>query len=170
MDGVINKWGLAARVEKGRHVVVLRGVSGAGKSTVASFLSNALEGQVTTVSADYYFTSLDVTYKFDPTKLGAAHAQCLDQFVSEVVHEEGENHCIIVDNTNTTVAECAPYMALASAYGWRPLLLTIDTPAEVAAARNVHGVAAGVVQTQGWRMADNDNFMPPFWERATFVD
>jgi ABC-type dipeptide/oligopeptide/nickel transport system ATPase component len=158
--------------EGGRKVVVLRGVSGAGKSTLAEAMLNASPGPADVVSADHYFTGKDGVYRFDPSMLGAAHAACLKAFVRMLQTDvawnpadpmEKTNSLIVVDNTNTTVAEAAPYMALAAAYGFKALLVTLDVPVFIAAPRNVHGVSTENVDGQGWRMRQDNDRMPPFW-------
>lgn len=168
LNETMTKWEIAEMVKKGRHVLVLRGVSGAGKSTLAQFIYNALEGTPTIVSADAYFMR-DGAYQFDASKLGAAHGQCLRDFVELLQHHTAESHkdaLVIVDNTNTTVAECAPYMALAAAHGFTPTLVGIDADPRKAAARNVHGVSAETVDSQHTRMIFGTAALPPFWRRV----
>ena len=166
----MDKWTLAQRVQKGRHVLVLRGVSGAGKSTLAQFLVKALEGAATVVSADDFFVDREGVYRFNGAYLGAAHGECLREFV-EVLQglEDAPDALVIVDNTNTTVAEAAPYMALAAAYNFENTLVDVEAPVEAAAARNVHGVSPEAVEGQGARMAQHEAVMPPFWVRVTLA-
>jgi hypothetical protein len=151
----------------GRLVVVLRGVSGAGKSTLAGKLRDHAPGLNTAVSADSFFTDEDGNYKFDPAKLGEAHGACLKEFVRTLQVDaayEAKDSLIVVDNTNTTVAEAAPYMAFGAAYGWETLLVTVMPPSLIeAAARNVHGVPVGGVIAQGERLAAESARLPPFW-------
>lgn len=184
MQETMTKWELAKLVQKGRHALVLRGVSGAGKSTLAQFIYNALEGVPHIVSADTYFMQEGV-YRFDPAKLSDAHAACLREFTREVqsypswnvrdlvtaVDPSGPSHqVVIVDNTNTTVAEAAPYMALAAAYGWTPMLVDIEADPRKAAARNVHGVSAETVDAQFMRLTHAAAALPPYWRRVTLVE
>ena len=89
-------------------VTLLRGISGAGKSTYAA--TNYPGAFV--VSADSFFTFAD-GYKFNPTRLGEVHGLCLLNFLDAA--QRGRN--VVVDNTNITVEEIAPYYALAEAYG-----------------------------------------------------
>jgi len=137
-------------------VIIMQGVPGSGKSTyVKSMQPVATE----VISADSYFETKDGEYRFDPSKLGEAHGACLRRFVKLVAGASGDT--VVVDNTNTTTLEIAPYMALASAYGCEVELVRVQCDPEVAAARNVHGVPLHAVR----RMADNiRNFSPPpFW-------
>ena len=152
----------------GRLVVVLRGVSGAGKSTLALKLLKAAPGGTALVSADSHFVGADGVYRFDPSKLGEAHGGCLKDFVRTLQLDSAygqKDSLVVVDNTNTTVAEAAPYMAVGAAYGWETVLATIDIDPRKAAVRNVHGVSGYTVDEQFIRIKYDDARLPPFWER-----
>jgi len=168
---------LIERVKTGRHVVVLRGISGAGKSTLARRLFDSVGGGEDTfhaaiVSADQYFTDDGGTYRFDPSLLGEAHGSCLRAFVTllDSLGDEHDNALIIVDNTNTSLVEAAPYMALAAAYGAEALLVTLDVPIFDAYQRNVHGVSANSIDAQFWRLHADAKSIPPFWDAVTLVE
>jgi predicted kinase len=168
----ITKQQLLDRVRTGRHVVVLRGVSGSGKTTLSLELA-AAASTVECVSADAFFTDADGRYSFDGAKLGEAHAECLRHFVRALQTDNAygvRDSLVLVDNTNTSIAECAPYMALAAAYGFKALIVTLDVPGRIAHARNLHGVSAEGVEAQGWRMAADEARFPPFWERVRLVE
>ena len=159
---------------KGRKVIVLRGVSGSGKSTIAQRIFDAAaakgeEQHAAIVSADQYFIDADGVYRFDPSMLGEAHGECLRTFTDllTTLDESIKEAVIIVDNTNTTTVECAPYMALASAYGWRASMVTIDIDPRKAALRNVHGVSEETVDAQFTRIKYDDAKLPPFWDCIT---
>lgn len=136
-------------------VKILRGISGSGKSTFATSIPNAA-----ICSADDYFTAGNV-YAFDAKKLPEAHAQCLRRFLWLVQNAEID-HTIVVDNTNTTVEEIAPYYALAEAY-WRDVeVITIDTPPAFAHPRNVHNVDRDAVVRQHARLWKTE--LPKRWK------
>lgn len=67
------------------------------------------------------------SYRFDPAKLPEAHAQCLKKFIRTAQGNTGGalGDVIIVDNTNSTVAEIAPYYAIAEAYGYDTRILRV---------------------------------------------
>lgn len=141
-----------------KTVWIMQGVSGAGKSTLSD-LSTAF-----VVSADRYFMH-GFEYRFDPSNLGEAHSECLREFVTAINDELG---FIVVDNTNTTPVEVAPYYALASAYGYDVVIKYI--PCEdlnVAAARNRHGVPLKTIEQQAKRIENFAKHMPPWWNRET---
>ena len=97
-----------------KNVIILRGVSGSGKSTFASMLARYNPGAVI-VTADDYFTDSFGHYNFDLTKLGAAHSQCFRRF-NDALYNPSVN-TIIVANTNTTLKDCEPYAVAAESYG-----------------------------------------------------
>jgi len=138
-----------------KTVVIMCGISGSGKSTrTAKHYPKAA-----VCSADYFFM-VDGEYKFDPSKLPEAHGMCLRNFVTCL---QGEADMVVVDNTNTTVAEVAPYAALALAYGYdlKVEILKVDTIE--AYARNLHGVSQSGIVKQTERLATLKNSLPPWW-------
>jgi len=118
-----------------KKVTILRGVPGCGKSTWA----RKNRTHVPVCSADDYFHGDGENpheYRFNPAQLGEAHAACLKRFVS--LTNTGTD--LVVDNTNTTAVEMAPYVALAQACGYEVEIIHLHCSVETAAARNVHGV------------------------------
>jgi predicted kinase len=97
-----------------KNVIILRGVSGCGKSTFASMLARHNPGAVV-VTADDYFTDSAGVYNFDATKLGAAHAQCFDRFQDALF--DPKVNTIIVANTNTSPKDFKAYADAAEGYG-----------------------------------------------------
>jgi predicted kinase len=140
-----------------RKVIILAGISGAGKS----YFTGKNYPVASVCSADYYFLNQDGEYIFDPSKLPAAHSQCLRKFVETV--RAITNETVVVDNTNTTVAEIAPYAALALAYGYELTIIILHTPTSVGAARNQHGVPLKTIQQQNDRLKRLKASLPPWW-------
>lgn len=114
-------------------IIVLRGVSGSGKSSVAEYLaelyrigSDGKSGDSTqrcvVCTADDYFL-VNGEYKFDFTKLGQAHAQCLSKFEKALIDKI---ELVIVANTNTKESEINPYIKLARASGYTVLSLVVE--------------------------------------------
>lgn len=144
-------------------VIILRGCSGAGKST---FSKKELEGRdpdkVVICSADHYFEDGAGNYNFDPKKLPNAHASCGKKF-TEAVRELDDSHTIFVDNTNTTGWEACPYAAVAGWYGHTIKILTIVVDPEKAHARNTHGVPFKTVQAQNDKLLRSIGKFPKWW-------
>lgn len=140
------------------QVLILAGVPGSGKSTYVNNLGLSRES---VVSADNYFVGSDGEYRFDPTKLGAAHGDCLRGFVSALMKGMAT---VVVDNTNTTAIEMAPYVALAAAYGYMVEIVRFSCDPAVAAERNVHGVPERAVRAMADRLDRTfQDGLPPFW-------
>jgi len=137
-------------------VTILRGIPGSGKSTYCKKnYPNAAW-----YSADYYFINEKGVYAFDPSKLGEAHGYCLRGVVQHL-ERHPLNMDLVVDNTNTTAVEIAPYAALAQAYGCELEIITIQCMPEVAAARNVHGVPLEGVRRMYAQLIGAT--LPPWW-------
>lgn len=133
-------------------VTILSGVPGSGKSTFASKTTNTV-----VCSADDFFCQSG-EYKFDVTKLGEAHGECLRKFIEAI--QVGSD--VVCDNTNTTADEIGPYYAIAAAYGAEIELITVLCDPAVAAARNVHGVPAAGVEAMAKRLAARR--LPEYWK------
>jgi predicted kinase len=130
-----------------KKVILLRGISGAGKST---YTSKHFPGAVV-CSADQYFISPDGNYKFDPEKLGSAHGSCKRKFKKAL---EANDPLIVVDNTNTTLWEMQPYIQLAAAHGYDVDVIRLEVSPELAASRNLHGVPPEAIKKMQDRMVD----------------
>ena len=147
-------------------VIILRGISGAGKSTYANnmLIASETKGAVRVVSSDMFMTDMDGNYLFDFRKLPECHAKCLRYFNEEV---QRKNHAdtLIVDNTNLTLEEIAPYYALVDAYGHNVEIITITCDKMLAHSRNVHSVPSATID----RMLDtlHSNWkLPARWKHT----
>jgi predicted kinase len=133
---------------------ILIGTSGSGKSTWARSQCAKV------VSADNYFTGPDGVYRFDPRDLGKAHGACLNAYVDAL--RAGKD--VIVDNTNTTLIEIAPYMALALATeGCEVEVRVFQIDPKVCASRNSHGVSMQTIEAMQARIIATLSNWPPFW-------
>lgn len=126
--------------------ILMRGVSGSGKST---FVFNNFP-TATVCSADKFFMK-DGVYKFDPTKLGNAHAWCSNQFNQAL--KRGDE-IVVVDNTNTKLWEMKNYLEEAARFGYEVKVVRLVVDPKIAAARNLHGVPADKVQQMQDRFQD----------------
>ena len=100
-----------------KELFLLRGVPGAGKSTLA----NSIGG--TWVEADIYFTNIEGEYEFDASELKQAHKWCYD-VVEETMNFQSDK--IVVSNTFTQEWEMQPYFDLAEKYGYRVYSLIVE--------------------------------------------
>jgi len=141
------------------QVVILRGISGSGKSSYAKMLGMEI------VSADHFF-EFDGEYRFDPKLLPIAHRQCLRTYVEMV--RKGKS--VVVDNTNCSLIECAPYIAVAQAYliiG--TMVVDFHTDPQLAFNRSVHGVPIAAIESQFAAMKRADAEWPQWWPERRSV-
>ena len=105
-----------------KTVIILRGLSGAGKSTFTKLITqNLKEESYCVVSADDFFYS-NGKYNFNPTKLPEAHNKCFENFARALLKKI---ETIIVDNTNSTRQEYAHYAILARVHDYRVKIFEI---------------------------------------------
>lgn len=109
-EGTVNE-GMREEASK-KVLVIMRGVSGSGKSTVASRISKERGGVV--FSTDDFFEK-DGVYEFDPKMLSSNHAK--NQNRAEEAMASGASP-IIIDNTNTAAWEMKPYVQAAKRHGY----------------------------------------------------
>lgn len=144
-------------------VYIMRGLPGSGKSTMAKSLAGTT-GCV--VSADDFFM-VNGEYRFDVTKLGEAHGQCMRRAIEHV--QSGVEAPLVVDNTNISNVEIAPYVLLAQAYGWFPQILTLHSEnayvVATCAKRNTHGVPIERVMAMFERLLRELPQTPPWWNQ-----
>ncbi len=153
-----------------RRLVVMRGIPGSGKSHAArrfieGFRAVHPNASAEVISADDYFTRTDGTYAYDPTKIGLAHADCFRRVLQALARGVD---MIVVDNTNTTGVEIAPYMLAAAAAERVASILTVHvTDPAGAAARCTHGVPLEVVAAMHATMASEK--LPPWWNHEIML-
>ena len=102
-----------------KELILLRGLPGSGKSTVAKLLA-ADYGRFK--EADMFFMENGV-YKFDPSKIKDAHVWCKNEVEYLMIYDARK---IVVSNTFTQAWEMAPYYELAEKYGYRVHSLVVE--------------------------------------------
>jgi len=142
---------------EGKCVIILRGLPGSGKSSVAHQLvrsaaeraartaADAATGTGTVpaglsavppsvvTSADLFFLNpVTGAYAFDVRRLGEAHAHCLTAFLQALSLGVG---CVIVDNTNVEVWEYRNYKLAAKLMGYPVRVVEIACDSEQSARR-----------------------------------
>ena len=112
-------------------LVLVRGLPGSGKSTVANTIANA--GKWFHYEADQYFVDKNGTYKWDASKIGDAHKWCQSNTENALKLE----HNVVVSNTFTTIKELRPYFEIAKSLSITPIVITAN-----GAFNNIHNVPA----------------------------
>lgn len=153
-----------------KTVIIMRGPSGSGKSTFVDKTIKDLdeclgykEKDVLVCSGDHFFQvpcglavserafrnreGKLVEYRFNPSKLGEAHAECLSRFIGAVT--EQKKKVIFVDNTNIRNWEWKNYAMVARTFGYE-IVIHEFRPESLAdlktcIKRNVHQVPMEVV-------------------------
>src|SRR5690606_13531703 len=92
------------------QLVLIRGLPGSGKSTLAR--EYAAKGYVH-VEADDYFVGADGVYRFNPSGLPEAHAQCLSRAAAAL---KAGRDCVVA-NTFSRRWEMSPYIDVANSLG-----------------------------------------------------
>lgn len=112
-----------------RKLILLRGLPGAGKSSIAQTLGGSIE-------ADDFMVDTSGKYCFDPKKLSFAHRQCEE--MAKYCMERGEE-TVVISNTFTTEKELDPYYNLAERYGYQVSSLIVENRHD---GKSIHNVPA----------------------------
>ena len=105
------------------NLILLRGVSGAGKSTVAELFIDA-----TIISTDDFFMK-DGKYQFDANSLVENHMKCTakaEQAMDTASAVSDVKHTLVIHNTFTKQWEMTPYLILAAKYGYTVHTLIVE--------------------------------------------
>lgn len=95
-------------------LVIVRGLPGSGKSTIAK--SMALYEHY---EADMFFTDSDGTYKYDRQLIGRAHEWCQRETFKALANGKR----VVVSNTFTRLSEMQPYLDMAKTFGIEPVII-----------------------------------------------
>ena len=93
-------------------LILIRGMPGSGKTTLAHMLLKGLRADgwsVEHLEADYFFIDGDGEYQFDKALLKEAHEWCLREFKQHIL-----SSVVIVSNTFSTQKEMDPYLKWAA--------------------------------------------------------
>lgn len=129
----------------GPYMFIMQGLPGSGKS-YWSKLAVSLNPGAEVVSADdypdlYVHDAAGKVVSVRSHLLGAAHGACFRQAITHAQNRR----TVVVDNTNTSIAEVSPYVMLAQAYGLAPIIVRVVADPDLCAARNTHHVPREVM-------------------------
>lgn len=147
------------------EVYIMQGLPGSGKSWHAKKLAERNDFNI--VSADLYFQK-NGEYKFDPKELPNAHKWCYAQYLRLI----NESRNVIVDNTNLTVAEVAPYYRLPEIMDWcykTVQIIRVDTAFSLCLERQTHGVPFDRMYAMYQNFMRDRDRLPPWWKVVTLT-
>ena len=126
-------------------LILVRGVSGAGKSTIADMM-DWLGHRTVSFSTDDMFM-VDGNYEFDPSLLGENHAATVQKVRDVMIarYEVKIPETIIVHNTFTQEREMKPYFELAEDFNWRVHTIIVENRH---GSKSIHDVPDDVVKAQ----------------------
>lgn len=133
-------------VDFGRVIVLVKGCSGAGKSTFADYLRyihtfGNSNSTVVICEADNEMYE-NGEYVFKPEKLGMAHTKCREKFEKAL---EDNTNLVILSNTSTTDREIRPYLFLASKFNYTVFTVVLENRAGT---QNQHNVPQETLDRQ----------------------
>jgi len=142
------------------RLTILRGLPGSGKSR----FTGGLEAQGAVVASADRFPGL-YDGEFNPANLDPAHGLSVRTAIEGL---QAGRH-VVVDNTNLSVEELVPYVALAQAFRVDCEIVTVNADPETAFGRNTHGVPRavffGTEERPGGMVARFEAFEAPFhWQ------
>jgi uridine kinase len=116
-------------------LILLRGLPGSGKTTLAEVILQSNQGvRPDVISADNYFIDDKGNYNFDPTKIKEAHNNC-QQICADRMRLEFSK--VVVANTFTEEWEMKPYFEMAERYNYRIHTIIVENRHD---SKNIHGV------------------------------
>lgn len=104
------------------ELIIVRGLPGSGKTTLANRIGASIQSNWTHYEADMFFMDDKGNYKWDRTKLREAHEWCLVQTREDI----NRGYTVIVSNTFTTRRELKPYFDIALEYFITPTVITCE--------------------------------------------
>ena len=166
MSKVINDTKELLELCKG-GVLILAGLPGSGKSKLAKELGE-LHPNTRILSSDDYFMR-NGECRFNPSELGRAHDRCWRRYLntfqmSAIFSRTGG--LAIVDNTNTSPFELAPYVRYAKGLEVPVLTLFVKRRYELCLRDQTHGVSLETMQRMAETLANTHHYFPAYWESA----
>lgn len=139
------------------HVIIMRGISGCGKSTwVKKYAPDAI-----VASADDFFLQPDGEYLFSGALLHKAHEACFRTYLAAIERSEP---LVVVDNSNITAWELSSYILPAESFGYTVEILTLRCDPEVAIARK-RWIPEAAVHRKAKLMVEEEKRFPDFMKR-----
>ena len=146
-----------------KRCVIMRGLSGCGKTSYVNEQLREDEDYYRYCSADKYFINNETgEYEFNPRDLSKAHEQCMSDFIEAVFNPDV--YVVVVDNTNSQHWEFRNYWELAMLCGYEVDIIHVKLDVKpigyrdlkLLSMRNTHGVPFEVIKQMSERWQDID--------------
>lgn len=147
-----------------KSCIILRGISGCGKSTYVESLRRASSVPVVAVSADKYRYDDDGNYDYDPANNEEVHNLCKRDFASALAKSAP---IIVVDNTNISKIDAFHYAKEAKRAGYKVRIIQFECPPEVAHKRSTKGIEWRETMRQHSQL--QREYFAPRWAELTIV-
>ena len=133
---------MAYIAKSNKNLILVRGVSGSGKST---FAEEFLYPISLLISTDDFFM-VDGEYQFNPELLAENHLKCIKSVESEMESPQ-QDICpnIVVHNTFTQSWEIKPYRELADRYGYNFYTIIIENRHK---SDSIHNIPEHIISKQ----------------------
>lgn len=138
------------------HVIIMRGISGSGKTTEAKRWAERVPGAQIVSTDAYMFAG---GREFDHTQLERCHEQCKTDFRALL---EAETPLVIVDNTNTKFSSIVPYIEIIDELGASFSVFQIHVDPKVAFERGTHKVPLETIEVMAIHMWSEH--LPSTWD------
>lgn len=135
-----------------KQLILIRGVPGSGKTTMAKRLGAGVNPKIRHFEADMYFTNADGKYHFQREKLNLAHSWCKDATRAAMFDPNVET--IIVSNTFVKLCEMEYYVELAKQHN-----ASLNILVATGNYQNVHGVPREVVERMRLAWQDHQSLL-----------
>ena len=128
-----------------KDLIIIRGVPGSGKSTVAEIMKG--NSGIICTTDDFYMVNGE--YKFDPTKIAENHQKNWE--LADNSMKIGISP-VIIANTNTTPKEWKKYEESAKKYGYRVHHIIVENRH---GGKNEHGVPEPAIKSMRNKLKNN---------------
>lgn len=131
-----------------KKLIILRGLPGSGKSHAIRDMPD----HTVVCSADHFFYDSLGNYRFNPSMLGEAHAECQHKALDAMAKGEP---LVVIDNTNSRRWEFRLYEKMGKTFGYTVEIRTIGGQSyddvRQYARRNIHEVPEDVILKMAYR-------------------
>lgn len=143
----LSLFGETSNLMEERQMILMQGVPGSGKSSIATIIANHINAKV--VSNDYYMVKNN-KYCFEPARLNECIEKCQDD--AERYAEEGWN--LIVDNVNAEPFTVDYYFDLAERHNYRVMVIRTSRSSNECFRENIHNVPPQSIINMHGRMSE----------------